>query len=239
MPEYTRIRRQVGWAMVAMGTATLVYMIAAHDRGWPSLSLLNLLTLIAGSALLVGRLSTVQKMTWCVALYLTVAIGVGVATPVVEPWALIKAQYSAEPIVHGVRHAYQLILVSFLVWAYWRLRSRGVVEAMRERGIRATRPWVAFGLGAFLVLGWVLLEYRFTYSDRALSARTHARLLHGPERAYEVVEFAGDSDHGNATLEAYGPEGSERVTVRWGRCQSRQPALTPEAASYVCGENDQ
>ena len=234
MPEHQRIRRRVAGALVALGSVSLIYMIAAANLGWPSLTGITLLGLVIGLALRWGPLSTTRKMTWCLALWLTVYAGMSLVLPLVEPWGVTLAKFRADPLGQSLWTVYRLALIAFLVWAYLALRRPAVREALANRGVGPARPWVAFGLGAIVVTGLAALEFHLSYSEAARTARTQARLQHGLDRTYDVYTMTLGDDGGRAVLEAYGPAGVEQVEVDWGDWVLRiEPRIIPPDAA--CG----
>ncbi len=228
MPEHQQIRRRVSWALVALGSATLVYMVASFNLGWPSLTGVTLLGLVMGLALRWGPLSTTRKMTWCLALWLTVYLGMSLILPLIQPWGVTLAKFRAEPLAQSLWMGYRLALMAFLLWAYTALRRPAVCDAMANRGVHPARPWVAFGLGAVVVVGLAGLEFHLSYSEAARTARTQARLQHGLERTYDVYTMTLGDNGGRAVLGAYSADGVEQVRVTWGDWLLRiEPTVIP------------
>jgi len=235
-PEHRRIRRRVGWALVAVGALTLVYMIASHVFDWPKLAGAMVPALGVGLAIIVGPLSTTRAMTWLIALWLTIAVGVAIVLPLVQPWAITRAVYQASPVATVVWVIYHLIFIAFLGWAYRTLRRPAVCDAMRARGVRPATPWVAVGLGVLGVLGWAALEVQMTYSADARTVRAEAKLQHGVDRAYEVVRMHVDGGQGAARVKAYGNEGVEELMIAWGAPSAVMESFNPNDGDCGNGE---
>jgi hypothetical protein len=88
---------------------------------------------------------------------------------------------------------------------------------------------VAFVLGGFIVAGWAGLEWHLTHSPEARMAKATAALEHGVNRTYDVVGMQASVEQGNAIVQAYGPDGVEKLRVYWGALAPINPWITPSA----------
>lgn len=227
MPEHRRIRRRAGWALLTVGGLTLAYMIIGSYQGWPTLTGVNLLALAAGGGLMLGTAETVRPMTWLVAVYMTVAIGGTLGVAILQPWELTSAWFRTQPVAAVIWSVYQLALVVFAIWVYRTLRHPALREALAAKGMHAGPPWVAFALGVLIVIGWGALEWHLTYSADARMAKGAAKLQHGVERTYDVLGMQVSDERGNALVQAYGPEGVDKLRVHWGELPAVNLWISP------------
>ena len=140
--------RQVGTVLIVIGLLDIGLMIHVVSSGRGYSSSLNIFAVTAGVFLTTGNLRAARLVTWFAAFLMTGLIGAVILLfPLLQPLDLLLTEWRLKPIESSALWGISALFLTVVVWVYYRLRSRKVLAARAEAGVKNTNIANCFASG--------------------------------------------------------------------------------------------
>ena len=213
--EVASILRRVGWVLILLETANILWAIVEFVRGTSRALSVDLAAIVAGVFLIRGSLVTARYVAWWSAFFATAIVALPLGLAAIFPSSLLAVWWRTERRVWIETAGWLLVAFVALAWACRQLRSAPVREAQAAAGQKPLRIGFAIAAGAglvFLLAG--IMSAAFT-GETAQEAIRRAREQKGPKYRYAVTSLTINNSDVDAIVVAYDDRSSESVEVSW------------------------
>ncbi len=223
MKDCHSVLRKVGWVLIAIGVIDIGYMIYCISNHINYTSSFNIFAIIAGIFLLKGSLKAARTISWLMAFFITISIGVHILIFVLFRFDLLLTYIRLSPISILKSSIFPLVSLALLIWMYHELTSQTVRTAMEQAGVKYNsfwwRPDKGFWIGGCCSLILLVFLHLLLGGTSAKEAKQRAIAQFGDAYKYQVTSINISSDkngkHVRAVLAAYNDTEIKNVVVEW------------------------
>ena len=225
MENYRSTLKTVGIWFIILGLIDSGYMVYCISNDISYSSSFNIFAVIGGILLYRGSLKTAVVIRWFSAFFLSAMTGVLLFSPLFIPLGLVETEFRINPFLSAGSLAIGICLLNFLFWAYRRLGSDDILNAMEQQEIKFNfwwfKPKVGFIVGCCLAL---LLAILLNFAQRGAAAemaKIEAQKKIGPGYNFVVTSMSMGSSYNKtwyrATVAAYNEKEIKSVAVEWNK----------------------
>jgi hypothetical protein len=215
MTDYRAILKRIGFVLISLVIANIVYeTYRAFTNQRFSLNL-NLLAIVVGIFLIQGGLKTARIVTWLTAFTLVFSIGLMLLTVFQKPLHFWAIEFRLDAVGTIGVAIWSIALLALLIWMYVQLRSPVVITARQAVGQTTAPPKLAFALGGAMALLIGVATHFALNGDAATKAIALAKTQYGADYQYQVKSISWRGNQASATLTAYNEREMKTVNVAW------------------------
>jgi hypothetical protein len=223
MNDYRAIMMKVGFALIALGTIDVAYMIYCIMHGVGYSSSFNIFAIIAGVFLFRGNLKAIRIIRWFSAFLSSAFIGMIVLFPFFMPLDLMITYLKLHPIAFTYSFI-AIALIIFLFWIYKTLNSESILAALAQNNVEnkwlMRTPKKGFIFGGSLPIILVIVMSVSLFGETPGKAKIEAEKITGPGYKYHVTSWNINATFGGktfyrATVTAYNDHEIKDVHIEW------------------------